>query len=285
MPRDVARAGLYRGSINLWVEDALTREYLSTLWNDSSVLFLVGGGNEGVRAIVKDAEESGFTSVFGLTDRDFRPTNKPAWNDPSRTFRTFVLPVHEIENYLLDSRALSASRFNNRGLSETDIQAIIEEAAGRLCWWAVCREAVAELKRRFREPFVRDPPCTLNSHSAAKDHICNSPWFQKLAAESARTKASDVDQLLNDSYQEAQNRLIDGTWRIDFAGKEIFHEIGNRIFDRTKNRGYSPTPMEFDIDLAKDIAVSQVASSSVPIDLVDLRAALKSRIAPPPPAS
>ena len=64
MPRDVARAALYRGSINLWVEDALTREYLSTLWNDSSVLFLVGGGNEGVQAIVKDAEEAGFANVF-----------------------------------------------------------------------------------------------------------------------------------------------------------------------------------------------------------------------------
>ena len=50
-------------------------------------------------------------------------------------FRTYVLPVHEIENYLLDSSALSASRFNNRRPSERDIQTIIEEAAGRLCWW------------------------------------------------------------------------------------------------------------------------------------------------------
>ncbi len=41
MPRDVARAGLYRGLINLWVEDALTHEYLATLWNDPSVFFLV----------------------------------------------------------------------------------------------------------------------------------------------------------------------------------------------------------------------------------------------------
>ena len=66
-----------------------------------------------------------------------------------------------------------------------------------------CREAVAELKRRFREPFVVDPPCTLSSHSAARDHICNSPWFQKLDAESARTKAPEIDQLLNDRYQDA----------------------------------------------------------------------------------
>ena len=85
---------------------------------------------------MKDADEAGFANVFGLTDRDFRPTNKPGWNDPNRTFRTLVLPVHEIENYLLDSRSLRSSLFNNRGLSETDIQTIIEEAAGRLCWWA-----------------------------------------------------------------------------------------------------------------------------------------------------
>ena len=233
---------------------------------------------------MKDAEEAGFANVFGLTDRDFHPTNKPGWNDPNRTFRTFVLPVHEIENYLLDSRSLRSSLFNNRGLSETDIQTIIEEAASRLCWWAACREVVAELKRRFREPFVIDPPCTLNSQSAAKDHICNSPWFQKLDTESARTKESDIDQLLNDRYQEAQNRLKDGTWRIEFAGKEIFRETGSRIFDRTMNRGYNPTPADFDIDLAKDIAVSQVASGSRPTDLVDLLAALKSRIARMPSA-
>src|SRR5271157_1096717 len=221
MPRDVARAGLYRGSINLWVEDALTREYLSTLWNDPSVFFLVGGGNEGVRAIVKDAEEAGFANVFGLTDRDFRPTNKPGWNDPNRTFRTFVLPVHEIENYLLDSRSLRSSLFNNRGLSETDIQTIIEEAAGRLCWWAACRDVVAELKRRFREPFVADPPCTLDSQDAAKDQICGSEWFKKLESETAKTKVSDIDQLLIDSFKRARDRLGDGSWRINFAGKEI----------------------------------------------------------------
>jgi hypothetical protein len=146
------------------------------------------------------------------------------------------------------------------------------------------REPVFIEARCFREPFVVDPPCTLNSQSAANDHICNSSWFQKLDTESARTKASDVDQLLNDRYQEAQNRLDDGSWRIEFAGKEIFHEVGSRIFDRTTNRGYSPTPSEFDIDLAKDIAVSQVSSHSVPMDLVDLLAALKSRIAPTPTA-
>src|SRR5271166_1167558 len=151
MARDVARAALYSGNINLWVEDSLTTEYLSTVWSDPDVRFLIGGGNEGVRAIVKDAEEAGFLNVFGLTDRDFRPTNKSSWNDPAKTFRTFVLPVHEIENYLLDPDALSTSRLNNRSLSADDIEKRIEEAASRLCWWAACRDVLAELKRRFRE--------------------------------------------------------------------------------------------------------------------------------------
>lgn len=76
MARDVARETLYRGSINLWVEDRLTREYLSRLWRDPGIAFFVGGGNDGVRAFTKDAENDEFPNVFGVTDRDFRPSNK-----------------------------------------------------------------------------------------------------------------------------------------------------------------------------------------------------------------
>jgi hypothetical protein len=110
IPRDVALSTLYRGTINLWVEDELTREYLSEIWNDPSVAFLIGGGNEGVRAIVEDAEKAGYRSVFALVDRDYRPSNQAGWLDPSKTFRTFILPVHEVENYLLDAAALASCR-------------------------------------------------------------------------------------------------------------------------------------------------------------------------------
>src|SRR5208337_2444711 len=67
------------------------------------------------------------------------------------------------------------------------------------------------------------------------DHICNSPWFQKLDTESARTKESDIDQLLNDRYQEAQNRLKDGTWRIEFAGKEILPSARELVRDERQD--------------------------------------------------
>jgi hypothetical protein len=88
MPRDVARASLYRGTINLWVEDELSREYRLALWNrPPDIFFLIAGGNEGVGAVVKDAEMAGFSNVFGLIDPDFRPTNRSQSISPGRTVR------------------------------------------------------------------------------------------------------------------------------------------------------------------------------------------------------
>ena len=60
------------------------------------------------------------------------------------------------------------------------------------------------------------------------------PWFRKLDSETERTRASEIDQLLNESFKIARDGLADGSWRTDFAGKEIFHDIGSRICDRQK---------------------------------------------------
>ena len=139
MPRDVERATLYRGLINLWVEDETTRAYLRELWGDPAVAFFIGGGYEGVKAVVKDAERAGFLNVFGLIDRDFRLANKAGWSDPKKS-RTFVLPKHEIENYLLDADILANSRYNNLGRTSGQILGYMEEHARRMCWWAACRD-------------------------------------------------------------------------------------------------------------------------------------------------
>jgi Protein of unknown function (DUF4435) len=141
--RDVSRASLYRGSINLWLEDELTRAYLSAVWDSPDVAFFIGGGNEGVRAIVKDAEEAGFANVFALIDRDFRQTNQSEWSAQGKTSRTFVLRVHEIENHLLDAPAIASIRLNNSGKKPLEVEAMMWTAASRLCWWAACRDVVA----------------------------------------------------------------------------------------------------------------------------------------------
>ena len=86
--------GFYRGAINLWVEDPLTRDYLRKVWQDDpSVVFYVGGGNEGVSAVLKEAEVAGLSNVFAFIDRDFGLTNRPNWNNPASTSRRFVSSV------------------------------------------------------------------------------------------------------------------------------------------------------------------------------------------------
>ncbi len=82
--------------------------------------FLIGGGSDGAGAILKDADDAGYTNVFGLTDRDFRPSNVADWTNPANTFRKFVLPVHEVENYLLDALAFAGKE-------------ILRDVAGWMC--------------------------------------------------------------------------------------------------------------------------------------------------------
>jgi hypothetical protein len=278
---DVARASLYRAPINLWVEDELTRTYLSEIWNTPEVAFLIGGGNEGVRAVVNDAKKPGFDSVFALIDGDSRPSDKADWADRRKTFRTFVLPVHEIENYVLDAPALASIRMNNLKKTATEIESMMEACASELCWWTACCDVVAELRRRFREGFVANPACDVKNETHARD-ICRSAWFQRLAKEVADTTEADVHKLLAESHLSATQSLSDGGWRIRFAGKQILRDVGSRICDRTGFANYQPSPTEFDQDVAKEVGAWQKQNGAVPADLVDLLSALQQRIARTP---
>jgi hypothetical protein len=119
---------------------------------------------------VKDAEVAGFPNVFGLIDRDFRQTNQSEWSNPGKMFRTFVLRVHEIENHLLDAAALASIRLNNSGKTPAEIETMMSTAASRLCWWAACRDVVAELRKRFRDGFLRDPSCDVDTEVQLRVH-------------------------------------------------------------------------------------------------------------------
>ncbi len=202
-----------------------------------------------------------------------------SWMDPGKTSRRFILPVHEIENYLLDRKALAASRFNNLGKTEAEIEAFMMNVAGRLRWWAACRDVVAELRRRFREGFLNDPSCAISTEDQARDHICRSPWFLKLGQEIGRTTIPDVHQLLVDAHRAAEQSLGDGRWRTEFAGKEILHDVRSRICHLPGIPNYGPGAAQFDEDLAKEVGAWQRQNNAIPADLRDLLGALQQRIA------
>jgi hypothetical protein len=164
---------------------------------------------------------------------------------------------------------------------EAEIEGYLSQEASRLTWWAACREVVAELKRRFRDEFVPDPPCkTISAGTGAFNHICTSRWFLDLSDKSARTTESDVRDLLAAAHSVAQSNLADGTWRTAFAGREIYHHVGSQICNRQDPalHGYDLKGVEFDIDLAKDVGAWQTANNRIPTDLADLLAALRNRI-------
>lgn len=263
----------------LVVEDPLTRGYLKALWRDPiDVAFVLGGGNEGVEAIVRSFREEGFPNVFGVTDRDFGSSNHADWTASTKTFRTFILPVHEIENYLLDAEALEAGVYHNRNLSVDRIEEQMVEKARSLCWWSACRETIAELKRRFRRDFIADPKQTIVDEAGAWNHICGSRWFKKLPDEAARSTGPAVRRILADERQKAERRLESGDWRRDFSGKEIFKDVAGWICDETKLPSRKPR-MEFFNDVAEEIADWQVANGKTPQDLADLLRALRNRLA------
>ena len=59
--------------------------------------------------------------------------------------------------------------------------------------------------------------------------------------------------LLASSHAVANARLADGTWREDFAGKEILRDVAGWICDRTTIPKFPSSDVEFYSDLAKGV--------------------------------
>jgi hypothetical protein len=72
--------------------------------------------------------------------------------------------------------------------------------------------------------------------------------------------------------------LSDGSWRVEFAGKEIFRDVGSHICDRTILPKRRLSSAEFDADLAKEVGYWQ-RENGPPPDLHDLLVALRARVA------
>lgn len=284
MPRDLDVSSLYRGAINLWVEDPLAADYLATVWGSPpEVVLLIGGGNLGVRAILDDAEKSGFSNVFGLIDGDFRPSNRADWMNPAKTFRTFALSAHEVENHLLDPAALAGCVFNNVnsgvGRTAVEIEAEMTRKAGELGWWMSCRDVLSQLSHLFRDDFPGHPKCPhITDQAQAESFILVSPWFATLSAKMAQATDAVVRRLLAEAKTRADSQILSGEWRLRFSGKEIFHHVRSWIYDSSGRRA---TPTDLDADVAKAVARWQFEHDAFPAEIHELLMALRSRVGIP----
>jgi hypothetical protein len=270
---------LYRGKINLWVEDVLTREYLKGIWEDDpDFFFLIAGGNENIAAILKDAEERGYTNVFGYVDRDFGPSNRANWTDTTKRARRFVSNSHEIENFLLDKDALAGCALNTESRSAPDIDNRLKARASELVWWMACRSVIVELRKDFREDFLEHPKCPdVYDLDSAERYITSQGWFAGLKIRAYNVSApGEISKRVTAAKGIMANTIDDGSWRIHFSGKELFRHVRGLIYKKLPRSDVSKT--ELDLDVAKSVARWQVDNCSVPKELVVLRQVMRQRV-------
>lgn len=262
---------LYRGPL-VWVEDDMTRVILTELWQDSTLHVISAGGSEAVRYMVRAAEPNPkFKDLaFGVVDRDYGETGS-AWSLPST--RIFVLPVHEIENLLLDFEVLGALAHKSPG--ELRTRALAYVRAQR--WWAVGKMILRELRRAMTSDFPTDPPeGLLNADSVAA-------WLEKEGywgthgghfsdwnrTEYRRIKIDELGATIGQGLES-------DAWLSRFPGKEILRHLRSYAQGLDVSSGD-----DRDLDLAKRVTRRMREERQIPTALVELREQLHHKIKRP----
>jgi len=271
--------GFYRGAINLWVEDTLTRDYLRKVWQDDpAIVFYVGGGNEGVSAVLKEAELAGLNNVFAFIDRDFGVTNRPQWANPAKTSRRFVSSVHEIENHLLDADALEGCSLNTGNRTAADIEAELRQHASHLSWWMAARSVIAETRRTVIEDFPTHPAQSVVDQQTAVTYLLSQKWWNDIQVYAQTLTPADLQARLIQHHANVMTWFVNGNWRNEFPGRELFRRIRSQVY--TKPAQGASTAAQ-DEDMAKEIGEWQVAKNRIPQELSELLTALKTRAGVP----
>lgn len=268
---------LYRGRINVWVEDDLTLEVLTGMWHDPMLHVIAAGGSEAVRSMVRAAANNRKLRdlVVGVIDRDFE-ADAPDWTAPDT--RVFVLPAHEIENLLLDFEVLGA--MTDKPADELRLLAHTYAQTQR--WWAVGKLVLRALRKATSRGFPADPPEGLRDAEAVAAWLDRQRYWQTHAEELAPWRDLDHRRRAIAEFGDMMSQDLETeAWTFTFPGKEVLRHLRTHVpgLDRTPQRT-QPSPTTRDLDLAKRITRHMVEVERVPGPLVDLRAQLRRRASP-----
>jgi len=252
------------------VEDVLTKEYLIRIWqpDDKYFYILVAYGRESVRAVTHVLRTAGFRNVFGLIDRDFGTSNYDSWIQVLSNEAVFILPVFEIENYLLDWNALSHS--STDFFQERNVDEVAERAfrfAEELLWWLSCCRTISTIRGHLVADFPSFPGLNIGSRRAVLEYIVNQKWFTEIESRvHSFIDKEKIRELIDNSIELTKGYLESGTWKAEFSGKEIFRMLRGYLV----NKKYASSE-EMDLDLAKKIGNYQHEQSTAPKELLALK--------------
>lgn len=260
---------------HVWVEDEETRTYLKAVWEDPEIGLLVAGGHENIHAVVKSARQDSFAHVFGFRDRDFGRSNRATWKN--KETQVMTSEAFEVENLVLDSAAMADCAVNTSGKTAVQIEAELVALATDLPWWMSCRKAITEIRYAVTDQFTSHPARgAVKSQGEAEHAIFDSHWWTKVLPNIGTSTTQPLVQASLQQHHAAYSAMLaTGQWRTDFSGKEVLREVVSRIW--TKGRS-----SHCHLDFIKAVGRAQRASARIPVEIKDLRDALRAHVGLPP---
>ena len=144
-----------------------------------------------------------------------------------------------------------------------------------MIWWMACRNVLSGYWSRLVDRFPKHSkvPHVTDRAQAENYLLTQNGWWAALPASTAHIQDNAVvTQDLLQAHNLHDTQVNNGTWVNEFSGKEVFRSLRGYLF----NRAYASDEV-MDTDLAKSVGEWQAANNRVPQELLDLRAALKSR--------
>jgi hypothetical protein len=268
---------LYRAPLSVWVEDPLSHSVLTALWQDPKINVVITQGKPGVRHMVRSNPDPARYCVYGLVDRDFDDDNEAQW--PSTACQILHLPVHELENLLLDFDVLASLA---KGSTAAAIRDEAHRRAVTLHWWMVHKAVLREMQHELGAGFPLDAS-TDGSLASAADVAqrlrASAYWIDHESALKLWIAPVKIEDRIQAWGQQLQADLAGDGWLRTFSGKEIFRHLRSHVrgLDEAPVRPPNPSSAERDLDLGKRIARRMHEMKRIPPKLAELRQILRTK--------
>jgi hypothetical protein len=260
----------------VWVEDDLTRTFLTEIWHDPQIRIVNASNKDGVKNLVNAAPlDKRGKKVIGLVDKDFDLAVAHGDGKPIMTTEG-----HEFENCLLDFDLLETLAKE----SAASIESLAKQFATDMLWWMACKHALRDMKRNLSTDFPADPSVGPMTQDAAVEHICNGKYAKSLEDAAKKFTTVDIKTSVAQRGHAYANDLAspDAKWKRTFSGKEIFRHVRCHVSGLVRFARPGSTAAQNDEDLAKRIARELVkphcAQHPLKLQLDAWKVALKQRV-------
>jgi hypothetical protein len=176
-----------------------------------------------------------YLAADGNACKSFDSTYRELANWLTSSFRgPFRLPVHEVENFALDERALAGCELNIGNRSEEEIRSRLVSKVDGLKWWWACRQVLSRLGDDYFQEFPNHPPTSgqnsVSSLDQALSFIVQSSWFKSMPDRARNWTDDRLKEQLCNAEKASSQAIKDETWRAEFPGKEILRSIRDWLY-------------------------------------------------------